>query len=460
MTELEQHPLYGELPVGQNVIFSASNAPIVSTYTKVKIIAEVYISIHPITIDPSVLVGTFKTTPNNAGVGMFDLKPIIESYVSSDNLGSAQSTYKGVTAILNPYPIDLVDKYTRTVDVARYLVVNFRTEYLDPITNTIVQDGTTATSAQYTIFNGYLKHTDDLKVFNDNFGFDTTVFNLYDSTGRFLTNAPKTQYATENDYGTLSYDAQGFTTLDYMKITYTKNDASTVTENVDRNWNNGAYDTANGSIPTQFIYFGCFPANLRNWSSTMQGLIAAGTLASYTVQGFNVSDVAVTEEITINLLCPTKKGYEPIRLKWLNQWGYWDYYTFNMKSSKSVSTKGSTYNQLEGSWNDSKFRVNGFKGGKKSFRVNAVEKVSMNTDFVDEATSIWFEELINSPEVFILDGYQTDSTVGTIYSTLNKYQTPVRLTTSNYTRKTVANDKLMQYTFEVEKSKTLRTQAI
>ena len=65
-------------------------------------------------------------------------------------------------------------------------------------------------------------------------------------------------------------------------------------------------------------------------------------------------------------------------------------------------------------------------------------------------------DLINSPEVYMLDSFQTDST----FSMLNTYVTPVRLTTSSYTRKTIANDKLMQYTFEVEKSKTFRTQSV
>ena len=80
----------------------------------------------------------------------------------------------------------------------------------------------------------------------------------------------------------------------------------------------------------------------------------------------------------------------------------------------------------------------------------------MNTDFITEAESEWFEDLINSPEVYILDGYQTDASL----ALLNTYVTPVKLTTSSYIRKTIANDKLMQYTFEVEKSKTLRTQAV
>jgi len=176
----------------------------------------------------------------------------------------------------------------------------------------------------------------------------------------------------------------------------------------------------------------------------------------YLVEAFNSSDASISDRYTIYINCPTLKGYEPIRLTWLNQWGVWDYYTFKMKSTKSISTKGSTYQQLEGTWNESIYLPNGYKGGKKAFRVNAMEKISMNTDFVNESESEWFEELINSPEVYILEGFQVDATL----SSPNTYVTPARLTTSSYTRKTVANDKLMQYTFEVEKSKTLRTQSV
>ena len=70
----------------------------------------------------------------------------------------------------------------------------------------------------------------------------------------------------------------------------------------------------------------------------------------------------------------------------------------------------------------------------------------------------WFEELINSPEVYILNGYETES--APYDSITNKYVEPVTLTTSSFTRKTIANDKLMQYTIEVEKSKNRRTQSV
>ena len=80
----------------------------------------------------------------------------------------------------------------------------------------------------------------------------------------------------------------------------------------------------------------------------------------------------------------------------------------------------------------------------------------MNTGFVSEADNVMFEELINSPEVYELQPFQDD----VANSLLNQYVTPVRLTTSSFTRKTVANDRLMQYTFEIEKSNTLRTQSV
>ena len=71
------------------------------------------------------------------------------------------------------------------------------------------------------------------------------------------------------------------------------------------------------------------------------------------VQLINVQMQIFLIDITININCPTLKGFEPIRLTWLNQWGVWDYYTFKMKSTKTISTKGSTYQQLEGTWNES-----------------------------------------------------------------------------------------------------------
>jgi hypothetical protein len=456
------------IPVGQQIIFTLSNSQVVTNYFNVKFIAEVFISsTSPSNLALSTdLIGTFKAAPNNAGVGIFDFSAVVENYVKADNLVGALAEYKGTTISpsSNPIPpLHLVDKFSINQNAMKWLVIKFNVEGSTTLSGIpAVIPNQDQNSVNYKIFNGYLKETDKLEISNNDYGFPVGSFSsepiqLGAPTSKFLTNAPTTQYANIDDYGTFGYlSPQSLPNFDHLTFTYYSSTGSSLgAESVSTGLTAGA--TAS-NIVFQLGYFGCYPANLRNWSSTFQALVTAGTIQGgyYTVNARDVDTFAISQLYTINVTCPDLKNYEPIRLAWLNQWGAWDYYTFNKKSSRSLSTKGSTYTQLEGTWNESVFKLNGYRGGKKAFRVNATEKIKMNTDFVSEADGVWFEDLINSPEVYMLEGFQTDSA----FSMLNTYVTPVRLTTSSYTRKTIANDKLMQYTFEVEKSKTFRTQAV
>jgi hypothetical protein len=460
-TLIEQKPLYPQLPVGQEVIFVVSNSTIVAGFTNVRFIADVYISDNTPTspTTTSIPTATFKTTPNNAGVGIFDFKQVVENYVSADNMAGNNSSYKGTTTTDDtPHPLHLIDKYSRNKKAARWLTIQFKTQYTDASGDVVTPEALFAVSVDYELFNGYLKYTDKLSIFNNDFGFSLTNFNLSSPTDRFLTNAPKIQYANIEDYGTIAFLSPN-NLVSYMQLIY-KNSAGVQigTEDIPKTSANGGWGAVSSSIFYRLFFFGCYPANLQNWSSTFQALVSAGTIqgGSIEVRAYNASNNAISKTYTINLNCPNLKGFESIRLCWLNQWGAWDYYTFTQKSIRSISTKGSTYEQLAGTWNEAAYRVDSYKGGKKAFRVNATEKITMNSDFVSESENDMFEELINSPEVYILEGYQTDGAL----SALNQYVKPVRLTTSSFTRKTVANDKLIQYTFEVEKSKTLRTQSV
>jgi len=469
---IEQKPLYNQLPVGQEIIFVISNQEAVSQETKVKFCVEVFVSedTPPVTDTATDRKGTFKTTPNGSGVGIFDLRNIVENYVEADSMAANGSAYKlAETTSSNQHPLHLIDKFTLSNNSVRYLALVFYVEYLDTDPTSITYNkvaraaGTDVSSELYSIFNGYLKYTDKLDLFNNDFGFDTGIFNPSSIDKRYLTNAPTTQYANSGDYGTVSFYAPSQSSADEVNkinVTY-YNEAGVAISLVDtivKEVDTGAYSTWNSSINKQILYFGCFPGNLQNWSTNYANAVTDG-LSYYTIQADDNSGAigsSSLEKITIYVNCPNGKDFESIRLCWLNQWGAWDYYTFTMKSIKSTSTSGSTYQQLGGTWNESTYKIDSYKGGKKTFRRNATEKITMNTDFVTESESVMFEELINSPEVYLLQGYQTDNAT----PSLNQYVTPVRLTTSTFTKKTVANDNIMQYTFEIEKSKTLRTQSI
>jgi hypothetical protein len=349
---------------------------------------------------------------------MFNFRPIIESFVSADNLARQGSAYKTVvnTASSN-VPLHLIDKFSGNVNSMRYLFIRFKIEYINSAGNLVTTD--IKDSDIYQLLNGYLKYTDELDLVGVDFGYNISNFNLSSTTDSFLSNAPTTQYANINDYGSLPFLAPN-DNLSYIRLIYKDSTGTQIgTENINRLTVNGAYDSYNGYIGMNLLYFGCFPANLQNWSTIFKALVTAGTIqgGSIVIQAFDNVPDRISQQYIINLNCPTLKGFEPIRLTWLNQWGTWDYYTFKMKSSKTISTKGSTYQQLAGSWNEKSYRLDSFKGGKKSFRVNATEKITMNTDFVSESESEWFEELINSPEVYILEGFQKD----TVNSALNQY---------------------------------------
>ena len=92
----------------------------------------------------------------------------------------------------------------------------------------------------------------------------------------------------------------------------------------------------------------------------------------------------------------------------------------------------------------------------KTFPYMLKHSSKLNTDYLNDLQSEWMEGLFNSPEVYILTGETTTDNAGLI----NKYLQPVILKTTSFTRKTVANDKLIQYTIDVERNKDLRTQTV
>jgi len=211
-TIIEQKPLYPQVPVGQEVIFVVSNSTIVAGFTNIRFIADVYISdTTPSSITTTTTpTATFKTTPNNAGVGIFDFRQVVENYVSADNMAFNDSQYKTVsTTDDTPHPLHLINKYSRNKKTARWLSIQFKTQYTDASGDVVTPTTLFTVSDPYQLFNSYLKYSDILTMGTgataNNFGFSLGNFNLSAQTDRFLTNAPDTQYANLEDYEQLHF---------------------------------------------------------------------------------------------------------------------------------------------------------------------------------------------------------------------------------------------------------------
>tara|TARA_R100001440_G_scaffold34939_1_gene53934 strand:- start:1108 stop:2544 length:1437 start_codon:yes stop_codon:yes gene_type:complete len=473
---IEQKPLYKTLAVGQDIIFTVKDDNIVANNFNVKFVAKVYVDESSSNIYNTTPIAVLKTTPNNAGVGIFSLQPVLENFVKPDNKGTdfgGTSTYKTVSySDATPHPIHLIDKFATSNNAAKYFMVEFFLEYSTSQTGVISIDTSNSKISDFFLFyNGYLQYNDVLNQIGADYGYQLDDFNyvMNDTDAKFLSNAPTTQYARLTDYGTLPF-LNFLSTVDYsfqvggnnvtinrvnkfeIKLYDISNTLlSTITPFA--NFTNGAFTNANDLSRTRINYLGAFPANLDNWNTSWDAHKA--NTSYYTIQAFDNQNNVISQLYTINIITDDCKGFEGIRLTWLNPHGTWDYYTFTKKSVRSLSTNRTSYTQLDGTWNESTYMIDGFKGGKKNFRVNTKEMIRINTDYLVDADAVWFEDLINSPEVYILNGYSSSDTSGMV----NKYVEPVTVTTSSYTRKTKANDKLIQYTFELEKTKNKRIQS-
>ena len=154
VTDIVQAPLYQTLPVGQEVIFGVSNntALMNVNLSKVKFVVEVYITSGSVStlMTSDNLRGTFKVTPNASGVGMIDLSNIVENYVSADNLASIGTKYKDTETITaRPHPLHLVDKFSQSQNIAKYMAIRFSVEALGASNTVQPISGTAQTSELY-----------------------------------------------------------------------------------------------------------------------------------------------------------------------------------------------------------------------------------------------------------------------------------------------------------------------
>lgn len=468
---IDQKPLYKTLPVGQDIVFSVSDSTIVANNFNVKFVAEVYVSNSNANLNSSSnRIAVLKTTPNNAGVGIFSMQPVLESFVKADNNGTDfvnTSTYKTVSySNTTPHPIHLIDNFATSNNATRYFIIEFSLEFSPTIDGVVTIDTSNKILSEiYLFYNGYLNYDDVLNQIGNDYGYPLHDLNyvMDADNAYFLSNAPTTQFARLTDYGTLPF----FNFLSSSDYSFqTGSDTSTI--NKVHYFSIKLYNSSNTLLATisgippftlsdyaniRINYFGAFPANLDGAAYSPWVTHKANT-SYYTIQAFDDDNQIISQLYRINIITDDCKGFEGIRLTWLNPYGVWDYYTFTKKSVRSLQTNRTSYTQLGGTWNESTYKINGFSGGKKNFRVNSKELITVNTDYLVDADALWFEDLINSPEVYILNGFSSDAK-----GMVNKYVEPVTVTTSSYTRKTKANDKLIQYTFELEKSKNKRIQS-
>ena len=182
--------------------------------------------------------------------------------------------------------------------------------------------------------------------------------------------------------------------------------------------------------------------------------------ASYktTTQEINIIRYLVDDvAYTINVQEVEECKYPVHKIVFLNRWGAFQDLYFFKKSTENLESRSENYNAsifearqvsygipLGGSSCEESYTYNVYDSNahsKKTFNSNATESISLNTGFVPESMNPYFEELMVSEYVWMVDSSNI------VY--------PVNLKESSFAKKTGLNDGLINYTMNFEKSFSL-----
>ena len=303
-------------------------------------------------------------------------------------------------------------------------------------------------------------------------GTDFNVFNGNSATDRFLSDVETSagdynvsgyiNYIQEADYHTVAFlnDNDNFDSDIYrIYIKYYDSSGSEIayggvagTNYIENRDNNGGWKP-NDSEGTEndkyrLLYFGAGAGNLQGQSdNTDLRPSAFSNWAYYTIQGFDEAGTPAAKTALYYFIKQdgSCKGFKVRRLAWRNSVGGYDYFNFKKKSTQTVEVQQDNYSTMLGTFNGSRWRYNNTQRGKKTRQTTAILKETLNTDWINEQDANLLEKLIMSTDVYIVENADTT------------YTQAVMITDSSFVRKTVANDRKIQYTINIEYANPLNT---
>lgn len=457
---IEQIPAFRGMPAGTDWIFTLSSSNVAGNY-KYKFIVDLQISKGSSTTNTIRL----KFSPNALGVGIINLSDILSDYVNFDLLsyynGTYDSKFKNTAASAsNRVPIHLIDAISLTLDANNNVNFSFGEEYSASANGAPTIYEAVITSNTWQNYNG-VSHNNEQEFSSGNYGINPASwkgknFVLNGTTGTALTNAPTlSQYIGDNEYATLSHlnGWTGAAVCEAMRAQIKVYDISNTLLNtfvISYQSSNGGYDgtgdTDFGGCRKNLQYIGVGPANIKgNSSFTMPT-----NWSYYNVSFINAGGADKSKTYKYIRRDEDCKGYEKIRLTWINKYGVYDYYTFTKKSINNTRIARNIYSSVKGNWGGSTFSKDGADRGRGVLTTKAYKSININSDWIHtDEEAAWLEELFISPAVFILGDYDSADTGNVDYG---NYLTPVVIKNSDYQQYTRANDKVAQYNIEIEYS--------
>ena len=404
---------------------------------------------------------------SNYARAIFDLRDIVNSQLEDtiEDVGTATKSIHTIGANTATLPFSQNNNQVKEIYVTAY-------EFYSTAATTPPSDQT-GSAINDTKF--YIGASLDLNTARGTADFQDTAFATYSLDGSsklFLSDVQKQgfnlavsgtaghlNYVQSTDYHTIGF-LNGVTDFAsdayYIGIKFYDSSGSvinspggTAIEYISNtNANGGANpDTEVNTNAERLIYFGCGPANLeaqsRNTEARPSGF---SNWSFYTIQAYDSNATTVKSALYYFVNQDGScKGFKVRRLAWRNSKGCYDYFNFKKKSTQTIEVSSNNYETMLGDFNNTMYSYDNFGRGKKTRTTTAILKETLQTDWISEADAVLLESLIMSTNVQIVENADTTYTV------------PVMVSDKSFIKKTVANDKLIKYTINIEYANPINT---
>jgi hypothetical protein len=234
-------------------------------------------------------------------------------------------------------------------------------------------------------------------------------------------------------------------------------DSTTVTQSVlttDEGWNQvycgqlapasqlfqftGSY--VNGSTATATLTL----TQTTNSLSVSKDLAVFPSTSGFPLSTTNLTKYTVkTGSLSLNFVvdCPTK--YPSKRIVFKNKYGAKEYINMNLVSTTTVNGNSKSFRPQLGDWNATSFNYDNSQVQNQKYISDAVEVLTLNSEYLPEAYNNIIEQLIVSDEIYLYDP---------AYVIGQGQYVPLEIITSNVQFKTGVVDKLIQYTLQFRKN--------
>lgn len=277
------------------------------------------------------------------------------------------------------------------------------------------------------------------------FDYTDYTINTASTTKKFLTDSPRTLDINTGQSAFLYFIVNSTdSAAEYELKTYSDYDGGGSLLNTA--YVENPINDVGGAWNLRYMYLPIGTYDIENVQSALMTGSTPSTVfngaKSYTIQLRDSSNDEVSELFTYNIDRVCTK-YTPVRLHWLNALGGFDSFSFNLKSIEEDEIKRESYVKQHRTFNGTTYAYTKDARGMVDYDVRKAKSLTINTDFLTDEQSAWMLDLVSSPIVYLEQ---------------NNELIAVSCRERKFKKQTSLNDKLPQYTFDIEYALTNRRQ--